>query len=95
MRVAFIVVVAVFVLAVIAMGYFLGTQGTFQPGVDVSGRTVTAVPLHIDALQNPAAAVRKKAATALWLIGPEASQACASSGPCVDVASPKWRTLAM
>src|SRR5439155_19648018 len=36
---------------------------------------VTAVPLHIDALQDSDVAIRKKAATSLWLIGPEASQA--------------------
>src|SRR5438270_11888480 len=72
---AFLVIVAVLVIAGIAIGYFLGPQRTFQPGVDVSSRTVAAVPLHIDALQSRDAAIRKKAATSLWLIGPEASAA--------------------
>jgi HEAT repeat protein len=71
----FLVVVAAILIAAIAIGYFLGEPGTFQPGVDVSGRTVAAVPAHIEALQNRDPAVRRKAATALWLIGPEASNA--------------------
>jgi HEAT repeat protein len=71
----FVVVVAVLFLAGIAISYFLGGQGTFQPGVDVSGRTVAAVPVHINALQDRDAAIRKKAATSLWLIGPEAIEA--------------------
>src|SRR6266404_6202823 len=75
MRVVFLVVVAVLLMMGIALCYFLAGQGTFQPGVDVSGRTVAAVPLHINALQDSDAAIRKQAATSLWLIGPEASQA--------------------
>jgi HEAT repeat protein len=75
MRIVFVVVVAVLLIAGIAISCFLGVQGTFQPGVDVSGRTVAAVPLHIEALQDRDAAIRKKAATSLWLIGPEASAA--------------------
>src|SRR5436309_1555747 len=75
MRVVLVVVVPVLLLAGIAIGYFLRVQGTFRPGVDVSGRTVAAVPFHIEALQEVDAAIRKKAATSLWLIGPEASAA--------------------
>src|SRR6516225_9907291 len=74
MRVVFIVIL-VLLTAGIALSYFLAGQGTFQPGVDVSGRTVAAVPIHINALQDQDAAVRKKAVTSLWLIGPEASVA--------------------
>src|SRR5947209_440434 len=75
MRVAFVVAVAVLLAAGIILGYFLAGQGTFQPGVDVSSRTAAAVPLHIDALQARDAAIRKKAATSLWLIGSEAKEA--------------------
>src|SRR5947209_15021673 len=75
MRVVFLVALASLLLASIAICCFLGGQGTFQPGVDVSGRTAAAVPLHIDALQDGDAAIRKKAATSLWLIGPEAREA--------------------
>src|SRR5438876_6686716 len=75
MRVVLLMVVAAVLILGIAMSCFLAGQGTFQPGVDISGRTVAAVPLHVHALQDPDAAIRKKAATSLWLIGPEASEA--------------------
>jgi HEAT repeat protein len=75
MRVVVLILVAILVVGGVGICYFLAGQRTFEPGVDVSGRTVVAVPLHIDALQDRDPASRKKAATSLWLIGPEASAA--------------------
>src|SRR5262249_32658258 len=75
MRVAFVVAVAVLLVAGIVLGYLLTGRGTFQPGVDVTSRTVAAVPLHLAALQDREATIRKKAATSLWLIGAEAKEA--------------------
>ena len=48
MRVVFLVALASLLLASIAICCFLGGQGTFQPGVDVSGRTAGLLRLLDD-----------------------------------------------
>jgi HEAT repeat protein len=73
----FCLVIVLSVLLVLSISSFrrLETAPSQLPGADLSYLLPSAVPGHVEALKSQDATARKKAATILWQIGPEAKAA--------------------